>query len=332
MTVQLGVVMDPPEKLKYKKDTTIAMLWEAAARNWDIFYIDMQNIFLQNGSVHAHVQRLDCHGQARSLPPKVLVGGDPAMTDEKNWYSIVEKKTVALRDLDVILIRKDPPFDLEYLHLVHFLEFVEREGVLIINRPSALRDANEKIFASEFPQCTPDTLITRNIAELKSFFKSHQDVVCKPLDAMGGESIFRLRFPDENASVIFETLTAHETRYIMVQRYIPEIKLGDKRILMIHGKPVSHALARIPAEGELRGNLAAGGHGVAQPLSARDQWIAEQVGPTLVAKGIYFAGLDVIGDYLTEINITSPTCVREIDAQTGSNICQALFDVIESKL
>lgn len=313
MTTQLGIVMDPLATLNYKKDTSIAMLQEAAKRNWDIFYIDMQNIFLQNGVVHAHCQQLK-------------------VSQHENWYSILATKTLPLHNLDVILIRKDPPFDLEYLHLVQFLEFVERQNVLVVTRPSALRDANEKIFASEFPQCCPETLVTRNITELKSFLKMHQDIVTKPLDAMGGESIFRVRYTDENASVIFETLTVHESRYMMAQRYIPEIKLGDKRILMINGEPVSHALARMPAEGELRGNLAAGGHGVAQPLSKRDRWIAEQVGPTLVAKGILFAGLDVIGDYLTEINITSPTCVREIDAQTGSNICKQLFDVVESRL
>lgn len=314
MTIQLGVIMDPLTKIDYKKDSTLAMLWEAAARDWTIFFMEQNDLFLREGKVFANGAELQ------------------VFHDAEKWFSIVEQSVFPLADLDVILIRKDPPFDLEYLYLTQLLERVERAGVFVVNRPCALRDANEKIFATEFLNCIPPSLVTRDIYQLKLFFEEQRDIVCKPLDSMGGESVFRLRFPDENASVVFEILTAHQTKMMMAQRYIPEIKLGDKRILLIHGEPVAHALARIPMEGELRGNLAAGGLGVARALSARDRWIAEQVGPMLREKGIYFAGLDVIGDYLTEINITSPTCIREIDAQTGSNIAALFLDQIEKMM
>jgi len=314
MAIKLGVVMDPLSSIQYKKDSTLAMMWEARSRNFEIFFISPQEIFLREGKVFANCARLEL------------------FHDEKKWFSIVEQFVCPLADFNLILIRKDPPFDLEYLYLTQLLERVERTGVLIVNRPSALRDANEKIFATEFPKCGPATLVTQQIEQLKLFLQEQSDIVCKPLDSMGGESVFRLRYPDENASVIFETLTAHQTKMMMAQKYIPEIKLGDKRILMINGEPVKHALARIPADGELRGNLAAGGRGVAQTLTARDYWICEQVGPTLRDKGIYFAGLDVIGDYLTEINITSPTCIREIDEQTGSNIAGMFLDAVEKMM
>lgn len=314
MTIKLGVVMDPIASIHYKKDSTLAMLWEAKKRGWEIFYMEQQDLFFRDSDVFANAQQLQ------------------VFQDPQRWYEFTEQRCLALSELDVILMRKDPPFNLEYIYTTYLLEHAEQKGVLVLNKPQSLRDANEKLFTSWFPECCPRTLVTRDMKMLKEFFHEEQDIVCKPLDAMGGSEIFRLRFPDENASVIFETLTHQGKRTAMAQRYIPEIKKGDKRILMIDGEPVPHALARIPADGELRGNLAAGGHGVAQPLTERDRWICQQVGPTLRAKGLIFVGIDVIGDYLTEINVTSPTCIREIDEQTGSTICVQLFDSIQQNL
>ncbi len=311
---KLAVIMDPPESLHYKKDSTIAMLQEAQKRQYDIFYILQQDVFFLRGNVYA-----DCHA--------LHITDDPV-----SWFARGDTLTLPLTALDIILVRKDPPFDLEYLAMTHLLDHAVGRGVCVMNAPQALRDANEKLFATLFPQCYPATLVTRSIEKLRTFLREEKDIVCKPLDGMGGVSVFRLKYPDENASVVFEMLTVNQTRMMMAQRYLPEIAAGDKRILMVDGEPVAHVLARIPAEGELRGNLAAGGRGVAQLLSERDRWIANEVGPVLRAKGIYFAGLDVIGDWLTEINVTSPTCIREIDAQTGSNISAQFFDCIEKKL
>jgi glutathione synthase len=234
-----------------------------------------------------------------------------------------------LSDLDFILMRKDPPFDLEYIYTTYILELAEISGVKVINKPQSLRDFNEKVFISWFPQCCPPTLITRDVLEFREFFKEHKDIVCKPLEGMGGSSVFRLQYPDVNASVVMEVLSHHGNKFMMAQRYIPEISMGDKRILMINGEPVPYALARIPAEGELRGNLAAGGKGVAQALTERDRWICQEVGSTLREKGLYFVGLDVIGDFLTEINITSPTCIRELDEQCDLNIAATFFDALD---
>ncbi len=311
MTVRLGVIMDPIASINYKKDSTLAMLWEAKKRGWEIFYIEQNDLFFREGDVFANAKLLD-------------VFQDPA-----HWYEFGEARTIPVSQLNVILMRKDPPFDLEYIYTTYLLEYAEKKGVRVINKPQSLRDANEKLFTMWFPDCCPPTLVSRDIGMLKEFFSEQKDIVCKPLDGMGGTRVFRLRFPDENASVIFETLTERGTCMTMAQRYIPEIKQGDKRILMIDGKPEPYALARIPAAGELRGNLAAGGHGVVQPLTERDRWICQQVGPLLREKGLLFVGLDVIGDYLTEINVTSPTCLREIDDQTGSTISATLFDCIE---
>ncbi len=311
MRVKIGVLMDSIATIHYKKDTTLAMLWEAARRGWDIFYFEQKDVFLKNNAVLANAK-------------KINVFANPDC-----WYEITETCCIALDELNVILMRKDPPFDLEYIYTTYLLELADRKGVRVINKPQSLRDANEKMFTAWFPECCPSTLVTRDMQLMREFLQEEKDIVCKPLDAMGGAMIFRVRYPDENASVIFETLTQCGTKTAMLQRYIPEIKQGDKRILMINGEPVSHALARIPRSGELRGNLAAGGRGVAQPLSERDRWICQQVGPVLREKGLYFVGLDVIGDYLTEINVTSPTCVRELDDQTGSNISSQFFDCIE---
>ena len=314
MNMQLGVVMDPIASINYKKDSTLAMLWEAKKRGWKIFYMEQKDLFVRDGDVFAKSKILD------------------VFKDPKRWFEFKEERLIPLSELNVILMRKDPPFDMEYIYTTYLLELAEKKGVRVINKPQSLRDANEKLFTAWFPKCCPPTLVSREIHLLKDFLQKEKDIVCKPLDAMGGTQVFRLRFPDENAAVIFETLTHQGTRTAMAQRYIPEIKQGDKRILMINGEAVPHALARIPAAGELRGNLAAGGRGVVQPLSKQDRFICQQVGPTLVEKGLLFVGLDVIGDYLTEINITSPTCIREIDDQTGSNISLQFFDCIEAML
>jgi glutathione synthase len=252
--------------------------------------------------------------------------------DPKHWFETGEEVDMALADLDVILMRKDPPFNSEYVYATYLLELAEKAGTLVVNRPQSLRDCNEKFFATQFPQCTPPTLVSRRSDILREFANEHRDIILKPLDEMGGASIFRHREGDPNLSVILEVLTEHGSRQIMAQRYIPAIKDGDKRILMIDGEPIPYCLARIPAAGETRGNLAAGGRGVAQPLSDRDREIAAIVGPQLRERGLLFVGLDVIGDYLTEINITSPTCIREIDNAFDTRIGEHLMDAIAAKL
>jgi glutathione synthase len=282
---QLGILMDPIGSIHYKKDTTLAMLWEAEKRNWKIHYFEQNDLFLRDGEVFAKTRLLK-------------VFHDPV-----KWYELGSAQTIALSELDVILMRKDPPFNLEYIYTTHLLDRAEHAGVLVVNKPQSLRDANEKLFTAWFPECCPPTLVTRSKEMLREFYLEHQDIICKPLEGMGGASVFRLQHPDVNASVVFEVLTQHNSRYIMAQRFIPEIKDGDKRILLINGEPIPYSLARIPAQGELRGNLAAGAHGVAQPLSDRDRWICEQVGPVFREKGLIFVGIDVIGDYLTEIDV-----------------------------
>ncbi|MBV8803082.1 MAG: glutathione synthase [Gammaproteobacteria bacterium] len=314
MTIKIGVVMDPIESIHYKKDTTLAMLWEAERLGWMIYYIEPRHLFVKDGKAFANAELLH------------------VFHDPKCWFAKETTDTLELTELNVILLRKDPPFTVEYIYTTHILEIAERAGVLVINKPQSLRDCNEKLFTTWFPHCCPRTLVTRDIKLLKHFLQEQQDIVCKPLDAMGGESIFRLKYPDMNASVVFETLTLRETRFTMAQQFIPAISEGDKRVLMIDGEPIPYALARIPAPGELRGNLAAGGHGIAQSLTPKDQWICEQVGPLLREKGLLFVGIDIIGDYLTEINVTSPTCVRELDEQCNLNICQHFFSIISKKI
>jgi glutathione synthase len=314
MTIRLGVVMDPIGSIHYNKDSTLAMLWEAQDRGWEIYYLEQSDLFLRDGTPYGEARRLQ------------------VFRDPKKWYAFDAKKSLALAELNVILMRKDPPFNEEYIYTTHLLEHAERLGVLVINRPQALRDFNEKLFATYFPQCAPSTLVTRSIEKLGAFWHEHGDIVCKPLDSMGGTSVFRLREGDVNAAVIFETLTQNASIYIMAQRFIPEIKQGDKRILMIDGEPVSHALARVPQGNDWRGNLAVGAKGVVQPLSARDRFICAEVGPILRERGLYFVGLDVIGDYLTEINVTSPTGIRELDAALQSSISSLLFDRMVSLL
>ncbi|MEM6484941.1 MAG: glutathione synthase [Pseudomonadota bacterium] len=314
MSVKVGVVMDPISAISYKKDSTMAMLWAASDRGWSLFYMESRNLSIVQGNARAQMAPLS------------------VFKDPKRWYELGEYSERDLADLDVVLMRKDPPFDNEYIYATYILEVAERLGTIIVNRCQSLRDCNEKVFATQFPQCCPPVLVSGDTAQLKEFFAEHGDVIYKPLDGMGGASIFRVREGDQNLSVILETLTAFGTQTIMAQRYLPEIKDGDKRILMIEGEPVPYCLARLPSSGELRGNLAAGGSGRAQPLSDRDRWIAEQVGPELVKRDLIFVGLDVIGDYLTEINVTSPTCIREIDAAFDTNIAARLMDALSERI
>ncbi|TGD72716.1 glutathione synthase [Mangrovimicrobium sediminis] len=314
MGIKLGVVMDPIAAITYKKDTTLAMLWAAQDRGWELHYMEQDDLYLRDG-------------EARATMTPLQVFRDPA-----KWYEAGEVADRPLADLDVILMRKDPPFDNEFIYTTYLLEHAERAGTLVVNRCQGLRDSNEKMFATEFPQCCPPVLVSRDMAKLRAFHAEHGDVIFKPLDGMGGSNIFRVQPGDPNLGVILETLTRHGQQTTMGQKFIPEITDGDKRILVIDGEPVPYCLARIPLVGETRGNLAAGGTGRPQPLTDRDRWIAAQVGPSLRERGILFAGLDVIGDYLTEINVTSPTCVREIDAGYDTDIAGQLMDCIQGKL
>ena len=314
MHLRLGIVMDPIDQISFKKDSSLAMLLAAQARGWSLFYMEQQDLYQ-----HA--------GQARARMRSLQVFDNP-----EHWFELGEELDEALGDLNVILMRKDPPFDNEFLYSTYLLEQAENAGTLVVNRAQSLRDCNEKLFATLFPQCTPETVVSRRADVLRQFAEEHSDVILKPLDGMGGSSIFRHMKGDPNLSVILETLTAHGTQQIMAQKYLPAIKDGDKRILMIDGEPVPYSLARIPAAGETRGNLAAGGRGVAQPLTEKDRWIAAQVGPELRKRGLLFVGLDVIGEHLTEINVTSPTCIREIDDTYDTKIGDQLMDAIAEKL
>ncbi|TWH76129.1 glutathione synthase [Azomonas agilis] len=314
MSLKIGIVMDPIAQINYKKDSSLAMLWAAQARGWTLFYMESCDLYVHEGSARARVRSLQ------------------VFEDPEHWFELGEEQDQPLSSLDAILMRKDPPFNNEYIYATYLLEKAEQDGVLVVNRPQSLRDCNEKLFATQFPQCMSPTMVSQRPDLLKDFVQQQGDVILKPLDEMGGASIFRHRPGDPNLSVILETLTHHGQRQIMVQRYIPAIKDGDKRILMIDGEPVPYCLARIPAEGETRGNLAAGGRGVAQPLSDRDREIAAIVGPELRRRGLLFVGLDVIGDYLTEINVTSPTCIREIDKAFNTGIAERLMDVIAARL
>lgn len=314
MSVRLGIVMDPIAQISFKKDSSLAMLLAAQARGWQLFYMEQQDLYQKENVA-----------RGRMRPLKVFY--DPA-----HWFELEEEVDQPLSDLDVILMRKDPPFDNEFVYSTYLLEQAETAGTLVVNKPQSLRDCNEKYFATLFPQCAPPTVVSRRSDILREFASQHRDIILKPLDGMGGSMIFRHREGDPNLSVILETLTRHGQEQVMAQRYLPAIKDGDKRILMIDGEPVEYCLARIPAQGETRGNLAAGGRGVAQPLTERDRWIAAQVGPELRKRGLLFVGLDVIGDYLTEINVTSPTCIREIDAAYDTHIGAQLMDAIDRKL
>lgn len=312
--IDLGIVMDPVATLHLKKDSTLAMIVAAQQRGWRVRHILPRDIYLEDGQIMAAMQDI-----------RVDLGATP-------FWTLSEPVEQALTHLDMILMRKDPPFNLEYIYTTYLLEQVEASGTPVWNRPQSLRDCNEKLFATRFSHCGPPLVVSSRASVLQRFYEHHGDVILKPLDGMGGASIFRVQHGDPNLSVIIETLTEHGRWPIMAQRYLPEIRDGDKRILMIDGEPVPYALARIPADGETRGNLAAGGRGEARPLSERDRWICEQVAPSLKARGLRFVGLDVIGDYLTEINVTCPTCVRELDTQCGLDIGGQLLDALASDL
>lgn len=313
-TRTLGIVMDPIQDIKPYKDTSLAFLLEASRRRWEIRYFEMQDLYLRDGKAH---------GTGRALRVR---------DDRQDWYTLGDQEDMALGELDVILMRKDPPFDLEYVYATQILEFAENAGALVVNRAAAIRDNNEKLAIQRFPQCCAPTLVTRKPARIREFLVEHEHIVVKPLDGMGGYQVFVLKLGDPNTTMILESITVSGERQVMAQRYIPEIREGDKRILVIDGEAYPYALARVPLAGETRGNLAAGGTGNGVALTERDHWIVAEVAPWLREQGLLFAGLDVIGNYLTEINVTSPTCVRELDAIYDDNISARLFDAIEARL
>ena len=314
MAIKLGVVMDPIGEINYHKDSTLAMLLAASKHDWELYYMEQGDLYLEDSRCHARLARLDVRA------------------DENDWFSLSGAHIAPLDELDIILMRKDPPVDMEYIYTTFLLERAAEHGALVVNNPAAIRNANEKLYTAWFPQCGPPTRVSRDIQILKGFLAEHGDIVVKPLDGMGGTSVFRVQQDDPNLNVILETITDNGASSTMAQRYVPEITAGDKRILMINGEPFPHALARIPTGGETRGNLAAGGRGEGVDLSERDRWICAQVGPALREQGLLFVGLDVIGDYLTEINVTSPTCIRELDKLYSADIAGQLMDVIDKQL
>jgi glutathione synthase len=309
------VVMDPIDEIKPAKDTTLAMLLAAQKRGWELWYAEQRDLWLRDGVAH---------GRARPISVR---------NDLHDWFTLDEARSRPLADFQVILMRKDPPFDMEYIYTTYILERAEEQGVLVANRPQGLRDMNEKVFTAWFPQCCAPTLITRDMADMHAFLREHLRIVCKPLYGMGGRSIFVIDRGDKNANVVFETMTEYGTHFAIVQRYIPDIvSTGDSRILVIDGEPAPYALARIPQESDHRGNLAAGARGEGRELNERDRWLVGEIGPTMRQRGMLFVGLDVIGGYVTEINVTSPTGVRELDKQFGTEIAGLLMDAIEKRL
>ncbi|MDP1602387.1 MAG: glutathione synthase [Legionella sp.] len=311
--MKLAVLMDPLHLLKPYKDSTVGMLKSAQKRGWSCFYFTPLDIACRDGHAYANVSS--------------IIIGDVNSTD---WAKVTPTGEEPLSAFDIILMRKDPPFDLEYIYATYALELAERDGVLVANKPQSLRDANEKFFTLNFPQCCPPTLVTKDKARLRAFWDEHRNVIFKPLEGMGGSAVFHVTEDARNLSVILEVLTRHQTVTIIAQQYIPEIQsAGDKRILLINGEPVPYALARIPARGELRGNLAAGAQGKVVSITDRDRWICREIAPTLQAKGLYFVGIDVIGEYLTEINVTSPTCAIEIEQETGVDILGDYLDFLK---
>lgn len=306
--------MDPIAQVKVEKDSSMAMMLEAQQRGYELYYMEMKDLYLEQG-------------QCRATTHKVKV-----FDDSKHWYELTDPQDMLVSDLDAVLMRKDPPFDTEFIYATYMLERAEEAGTLIVNKPQSLRDCNEKLFTAWFSEFTPKTLVTRSSDKIRQFHQKEKDVIIKPLDGMGGASIFRIKADDANVGVIIETLTNHGEQYAMVQEFMPEIADGDKRILIVNGEPMPYCLARIPAMGETRGNLAAGGRGVARPLSESDKAIADAIAPELKKRGLYFVGLDVIGDKVTEINVTSPTCIREIEAAYPINISGKLMDAIEENI
>ncbi|MCO4810057.1 MAG: glutathione synthase [Gammaproteobacteria bacterium] len=312
--LKIGIVMDPIGSITPYKDSSLAMLLEAERRNAEIHYFEQKDVRLLSG---------------KALGRSTLLH---VRDNHDDWYEFGDRQEIELGELDAILMRKDPPFDMEYVYTTYILDRAQRDDTLIVNAPQALRDMNEKAYTAWFPQCTPTTLITRSMDDMKAFLAEHGRVVAKPLDGMGGRSIFVVKKGDKNANVIFETLTDYGRNFAMAQVYIPEITAGDKRILLIEGKPVPYALARIPTGDDNRGNMVAGAVAKGQEMSKRDFEICEQVGPALRDAGVLFAGIDVIGDYLTEVNVTSPTGIRELDQQFDLNIAGLMFDAIQARL
>jgi glutathione synthase len=309
------VVMDPIGAITYAKDSTLAMLLAAQERGFELVYLEQRDLLLRDGVAEGHMRAL-------------TVRANPA-----DWYTLGPAVTAPLRVLDCLLMRKDPPFDTEYIYSTYILERAELEGVLVVNRPQGLRDINEKAYTAWFPQCCAPTLITRDMAEMGGFLREHGKIVVKPLDGMGGRSIFVLEKADRNARVVFETLTDYGSHFAIAQRYLPQIaESGDARVLLIEGEPVPYALARMPSAEDHRGNLAAGARGIGRPLDERDRWLAGQIGPALAQQGMLFVGLDVIGGFVTEINVTSPTGIRELDKQFGIHIGALLMDAVERRL
>ena len=312
---RLGIVMDPIADIHYHKDTSLALLWAARDCGFELYYLLPECLFLANGVAQGCVTTLQ------------------VFNDPNDWFSLGETKVMNLGELDVILMRQDPPVDQGFIHTTYILEMAQQQGCLVVNDPRSLRDCNEKIFASQFPQCCPPHLVSCDQELLRDFHVQQGDVIYKPLDGMGGRKVFRVDQTASNIKAIIEVLTDNGRCQIMAQRYITAISEGDKRIIMIDGEPVDYCLARIPAKDDIRGNLAANADGRVQKLSERDQWIAQQVGATLKERNLLWVGLDVIGDYLTEINVTSPTCVQEIEhGQPSLNICMRFMEIIKSKL
>lgn len=312
MALDIAVVMDPIESIKVKKDSSFAMLLEAQRRGHRLHYVRPGSLGLADGEAWADLAEVEVFDRS------------------EHWYRLGEGRQRPLRGIDCVLMRSDPPVNSHYLHDTQILSRAAEAGVRVVNDPRGLRDINEKLFALHFPQCCPPTLVSRDVGRIRAFVAEHRDCVLKPLDGMGGHSIFRGREGDDNLKVILETLSQGGRELILAQRYLPAIREGDKRILVVDGEPVPYCLARIPQGEDFRGNLAAGGRGEARPLSESDRWIVSQVAPELRRRGMLFVGLDVIGDRLTEVNVTSPTCIREIDAQCGTNIAGLLFDRIEA--
>jgi glutathione synthase len=310
--MKLGIVMDPINSIKPYKDSSVAMLLAAQRRDWDCWYFELGDLFVRDGAAFGH---------ARSVAVR---------DNSDNWFTLGEPRLMPLSELDILLMRKDPPFDARYLHATQILALAERDGALVANRPIALQAVNEKLFATHFPQCIPPTLVSSREDDIRAFLDEHDEIVLKPLDVMGGQGVFRIARGDMNLSTAVELLTHNGTHWIMAQKFLPAVTQGDKRILLIDGEPVPYALARIPPDGEFRANLAAGGRGIGVELSERDRWLCAQIGPTLRDMGLYFVGLDVIGDFVTEINVTSPTCIRELDACYGLDIAGKLLDTLAS--
>jgi len=309
--LHVAVVMDPIEHIKPAKDTTLAMMLAAQRRGWRLSYLELRHLWLRDGVAFGRAHPIEVRD------------------DSRDWFTRGEAATVQLGDCDAILMRKDPPFDTEYIYATYILERAELQGALVVNRPQGLRDMNEKVYTAWFPDCCAPTLITRDMADMHAFLREHGRVVCKPLHGMGGRSIFVIEIGDKNTNVVFETLTEYGTRFAITQRYIPDIvRTGDARVIVVDGEPAPYALARIPTAADNRGNLAAGAEGIARPLDERDRWLAAQIGPVLSEHGMLFVGLDVIGGFVTEINVTSPTGAREIDRQFGTDVAGLLMDAI----